>query len=217
MDDYEFNGFTNIDVGQRLDSKVSDIGKGPDRISLNRKDYGYQFKYNTISTNRCESDSDKLTPVPTSSNINDPSFLNSLGSNADDLISKLGSGTVGSEENKCHYQSLKNQYGWMVENLLDGVEQQNDSYKIELNRQLKKMNDTFDLYRGGNPTNENINENGWGEICKQKGIYPQPCQHEALQRNCTDLNKGFAGGKYKVINITSCRNIMELVIISIVK
>lgn len=203
MDDYEFNGFTNIDVGQRLDSKVSDIGKGPDRISLNRKDYGYQFKYNTISTNRCESDSDKLTPVPTSSNINDPSFLNSLGSNADDLISKLGSGTVGSEENKCHYQSLKNQYGWMVENLLDGVEQQNDSYKIELNRQLKKMNDTFDLYRGGNPTNENINENGWGEICKQKGIYPQPCQHEALQRNCTDLNQGFAGGKYKVINITS--------------
>ena len=206
MNDYNFNRVSNIDVGQRLDSKVSDIGKGPDRISLNRKDYGYQFKYNTKSTNNCESNSDKLTPVPTSSNINDPSFLNSLGSNTDDLISKLGSGTLGSEENKCNYQSLKNQYDWMVNNLLNGLEQQNDSYKIELNRQLKKMNDTFDLYRVENPedpTNENINENGWGEICKQKGIYPQDCQHQELERNCTDLNQGFAGGKYKVINITS--------------
>ncbi len=204
MDDYEFNGFSNIDVGQRLDTKVSDIGKGPDRISLNKKDYGYKFKYNT-KTNDCGSNSSDLTPVLTGSNTNDPLFLDSLGSHADDLISKLGSGTIGSTENKCHYQSLKNQYDWMVDNLLDGVNQQDDnnSYKIELNRQLKKMNDTFDLYRGGNPTNENINENGWGEICKQKGIYPQNCQHEELERNCTDLNQGFAGGKYKVINITS--------------
>ena len=199
MNDYNFNGVSNIDVGQRLDSKVSDIGKGPDRIPLGRKDYGYKFKYNTV-TNDCGSNSSDLTPVPTSSTINDPIFLNSLGSNADDLISKLGSGTVGSEENKCHYQSLKNQYDWMVENLLDGLEQQSESYKTELNSQLKIMNDTFDLYRG---TNENINEDGWGEICKQKGIYPQNCEHEELERNCTDLNKGFAGGKYKVINITS--------------